>query len=140
MFGEWLHTTCMEGSEGYRSWFIRTGFGIQAHKGDIFLFEHDGKAGGFFHQSGTVKILPAYEITVCIPEGRSTEAALHNFVQKIEVSLNQKEFTLGVFLGIDGAFDNASFGSMYAASCEHGVVLAFRRWIDAMLRCWREWS
>jgi hypothetical protein len=49
--------------------------------------------------------------------------------------LNQKEFALGVFLDIDGAFDNASFGSMYAASCEHGVVLAFRRSIDAMLRC-----
>jgi hypothetical protein len=39
-------------------------------------------------------------------------AALHDFVQKIVGSLNQKEFALGVFLDIDGAFDNVSFGSM----------------------------
>jgi hypothetical protein len=43
-------------------------------------------------------------------------------VQTIEGSLNQKEFALGVFLDIDGAFD-ASFGSMDVASGEHGVVL-----------------
>jgi hypothetical protein len=49
-----LHTACMEGSKGYKS--------------DIFLFENDGKVGGFLHKSGTIEILPAYEITVCIPE------------------------------------------------------------------------
>jgi hypothetical protein len=48
--------------------------------------------------------------------GRSTEAALHDLVQKIEGSLNQNKFALGVFLDIDGAFDSASFGSMDAAS------------------------
>jgi hypothetical protein len=32
---------------------------------------------------------------------KSTEAALHNLVQKIEGSLNQKEFVLGVFLDIN---------------------------------------
>jgi hypothetical protein len=48
--------------------------------------------------------------------GRSTEAALHDLVQKIEGSLNQNKFALGVFLDIDGAFDSASFGSIDAAS------------------------
>jgi hypothetical protein len=43
--------------------------------------------------------------------GRSTEAALHNLVQKIEGSLNQKDFVLSDFLDIDGAFDNASFSN-----------------------------
>jgi hypothetical protein len=58
------------------------------------------KAGGFLHKSGTVKILPAYGITVCIPEKqRSTD--LYGLVQKIEGSLNQKEFALGVFMDID---------------------------------------
>jgi hypothetical protein len=60
-----------------------------------FFFENDGKAGGFLHKSGTVKILPAFP-------------AVHDLVQK--------EFALGVFLDIDGSFDNASFGSMDAAS------------------------
>jgi hypothetical protein len=41
---------------------------------------------------------------------------LHDLVQKIEGSLNQKEFALVDFLNIDGSFDNASFGSMDAAS------------------------
>jgi hypothetical protein len=45
------------------------------------------------------------------------------------------ESALGVFLDIDGAFDNASFGSMDAASGEHEVVLTLRRYIDSMLRC-----
>jgi hypothetical protein len=40
-----------------------------------------------------------------------------------------------VFLDINGAFDNASLGSMDAARGEHGVVLTLRRWIDATLRC-----
>jgi hypothetical protein len=40
--------------------------------------------------------------------------------------LNQKEF------------DNASFGSMDAASGEHVVLLTLRRWIDTMLRCPQE--
>jgi hypothetical protein len=62
---------------------------------------------------------------------------LFTILFKREGSLNQKEFALGVFLDIDGAFDNASFGSMdaAAASGEHGNVLTLRRWIDAMLRC-----
>jgi hypothetical protein len=49
--------------------------------------------------------------------------------------LNQTHFALGVFLKIGEAFVNASFGSMDAASGEHGVVLTLRRWIDAILRC-----
>jgi hypothetical protein len=49
--------------------------------------------------------------------------ALYDLVQKIEGSLNQKLLALGVFLDIDGAFDNVSCGSMDAASGEYGVVL-----------------
>jgi hypothetical protein len=66
---------------------------------------------------------------------RSTKAVLHDLVQKIEGSLNQKVVALSVFLDIYRAFDYASFGSMDAASGEHGVVLTLRRWIDVLLRC-----
>jgi hypothetical protein len=44
---------------------------------------------------------------------------LHDLVQKIEGSLNQKEFALGIFLDIDGAFNN---DSMDVVSGEHGVI------------------
>jgi hypothetical protein len=46
---------------------------------------------------------------------------------KIKGSLNQKVVALSVFLDIYEAFDYASFGSMDAASGEHGVVLTLRR-------------
>jgi hypothetical protein len=56
-------------------------------------------------------------------------------MQTREGSLNQKKFALGVFLYIDGAFDNALFGSIDAVSGEYEVVLTLCRWIDAMLCC-----
>jgi hypothetical protein len=83
-------------------------------------------------RAGPLKSFPLVESQYAYQRGRSTEAALHDLVQKIEWCLNQKEFALGVFLDIDGALDNASFGSMDAASGEHGVVLTLCRWIDAM--------
>jgi hypothetical protein len=62
-------------------------------------------------RAGPLKPFPLIESQYAYQRGKSTEAA-----QKIEGSLNQKEFGLGVFLDINGAFDNASFGSMDAAS------------------------
>jgi hypothetical protein len=42
-------------------------------------------------------------------KGKSTEIALHDLVYKIDGSLAQKEFALGVFLDVEGVFDNISF-------------------------------
>lgn len=39
--------------------------------------------------------------------GRSTETALSALVSKIEYALERKEWTLGLFFDIEGAFDNA---------------------------------
>jgi hypothetical protein len=82
--------------------------------------------------AGQLKSFPLMESQYTYHQsGRSTEAALHDLVQKSERSLNQKEFALGVFLDIDGAFDNVSFGSIMDAAS----VITLRRWIDAMFRC-----
>jgi hypothetical protein len=78
-------------------------------------------------REGPLKSFPLMELQYANQRGMSTEAALHYHVQKIEGSLNQKRFALGVFLDIDGAFDIASFDSMDAVSGEHGVVLTLRR-------------
>jgi hypothetical protein len=86
-------------------------------------------------RAGLLKSFPLMESQYTYHRDRSTEAAFHDLVQKIVRSWNQKEFALGVFLDIDGAFDNASFGSINAASGGHGVVLTLRKLIDAMLRC-----
>jgi hypothetical protein len=42
----------------------------------------------------------------------------------------QKEFALGVFLNVEGAFDNTSFESMDDAASDHGVCSKISRWID----------
>jgi hypothetical protein len=86
-------------------------------------------------RAGQFKFFPLMESQYAYQRGRSIEAAHYDLVQKIEGSLNQKKFALGVFLDIDGAFDNALFGSMDAASGEYEVVLTLCRWIDAMLCC-----
>jgi hypothetical protein len=67
-------------------------------------------------------------------KGKSTETALHDLVYKIDGSLGQKEFALGVFFDVEGAFDNTTFESMDDATCDHGVCSTINRWIDFMLR------
>jgi hypothetical protein len=59
-------------------------------------------------RAGPLKSFPLMVSQYAYQRSRST--ALHDVVQKIEGSLNQKQFDLGVFLDIDRAFDNASFG------------------------------
>jgi hypothetical protein len=67
-------------------------------------------------------------------KGRSTETALHDLVYKIDGSLAQKELALGVFLDLEGAFDNTSFESMDDAASDNGVCSTINRWIDFTLR------
>jgi hypothetical protein len=67
-------------------------------------------------------------------KGKSTETALHDLVYKIDGSLAEKEFALGVFLDVEGAFDNTSFDSMDDAASDHSVCSTINRWIDFMLR------
>jgi hypothetical protein len=65
---------------------------------------------------------------------KSTGTELHDLVYKIDGSLAQKEFAFGVFLDVEGAFDNTSFESMDDAASDHGVCATINRWIDFTLR------
>ena len=58
-------------------------------------------------------------------KGRSTESALHSLVAVVEKGLEFKEYSPGVFLDIDGAFNNVATGINNAAFL----------WIDSLLRC-----
>jgi len=53
--------------------------------------------------------------------GKSTDTALHNLVGKIERALNNKEYALGVFLDIEGAFNNATPASLLSVMRSKGV-------------------
>jgi hypothetical protein len=85
-------------------------------------------------QEGTLKDYPFNPMQHAYLKGKSTETALHDLVYKIDGSLAQKEFALGVFLDNEGAFDNTSFESMDDAANDHGVCSTINRWIDFMLR------
>jgi hypothetical protein len=41
--------------------------------------------------------------------------------------ITQKEFALGVFLNVEGAFDSTSFKSMEDAASDHGICLTIDR-------------
>jgi hypothetical protein len=127
MFGVWLHTD------------LNQVVIHMAHKPislTSFFLKTMERLVDSYIKAGPLKSFRLMESEYAYQRGRSTEAALHGLIQKIEGSLNQKEFALSVFLDIDGALDNASFDSMNAASGKYRVVLTLRSWIDAML-CYR---
>jgi len=67
--------------------------------------------------------------------GRSTDTALHNLVSKIEraVPVRGKQYALGVFLNIEGAFNNASSGSLLNVLRSKRVSNTVIDWIKSML-------
>ena len=52
--------------------------------------------------------------------GKSVEMALHQLVVWVEKALDQ-QIALGIFLDIEGAFDNTSYDSMCSALTRHGA-------------------
>jgi hypothetical protein len=52
--------------------------------------------------------------------GKSVEMALQ-LVVWVEKALDQQEIAIGIFLDIEGAFNNTSYDSMCAALARHGV-------------------
>ena len=53
--------------------------------------------------------------------GKYVETALHQLVVWVEKALDQQEIALGIFLDIEGAFNNTSYDSMCTALAKHGV-------------------
>ncbi|XP_063975107.1 uncharacterized protein LOC135161459 [Diachasmimorpha longicaudata] len=66
--------------------------------------------------------------------GRSTETALHHLVGTIENAKERGVDTLGVFIDIEGAFNNTSFDTLEKAAASFGIEESVSKWIAAMLR------
>ena len=66
--------------------------------------------------------------------GKSTESALHQLVTKIERTIVEGQYALGIFLDIEGAFDNVFFKSITEALTKLQLPLEIVRWINALLR------
>ncbi|XP_052744146.1 uncharacterized protein LOC128199286 [Bicyclus anynana] len=65
--------------------------------------------------------------------GKSTETALHNLVVRIERSINYKEFALGCFFDVEGAFDRANRRAIEFALNRDGIDDIVKSWIMNML-------
>ena len=86
-----------------------------------------------FIRDGTLVRYPLNKNQHAYLAGKSTDTALHNLVGRIERALNNKEYALGVFLDIEGAFNNASLASLLNVMRSKGVGDTVIRWIDFML-------
>jgi hypothetical protein len=65
--------------------------------------------------------------------GKSVETALHRLMVQTEKALDQQETALGVFLDIEGAFNNTSYDSICAALAKHGVSCTIRATLEGRL-------
>ena len=66
-------------------------------------------------------------------KGASTDSAIHNLTRKIEDAVNRGDYAIGVFLDIEGAFDNISFSSITDALTELQIPTVFVDWIHHMI-------
>jgi hypothetical protein len=76
---------------------------------------------------------PLYPNQHAYQAGKSMETALHQLVVRVEKALDQQEVVLGVFLDIEGAFNNTSYDSMCVALSRHGAEHTIVRWVRAAL-------
>ena len=65
--------------------------------------------------------------------GYSTEAAIHKLVSKIEETIIQGNYALGIFLDIEGAFDNIKFRAIERALYRAGVPAMIIAWISHLI-------
>ena len=61
------------------------------------------------------------------------KTALRQLVVRVERALDQQEIALGVFLDIEGAFNNTCYDTMCDAFVRHGSDYTIVRWIRATL-------
>jgi hypothetical protein len=85
-------------------------------------------------RDGILKIYRLHVRQYAYQPRKSVEAALHHLVNRIEKALEFKEFALGCFIDIDGAFNNMIFNAIRKACLEHGVSYTITTWIIRMLQ------
>ncbi len=84
-------------------------------------------------REGALQRIPLHPSQHAYQAGKSAETALHNLVGRVEKALEDKEFALGAFFDIAGAFDNAQYESFEKALRKRRVEQTLISWIRAML-------
>lgn len=81
-----------------------------------------------------LKDYPLHKGQFAYQPGKSTISALQYLTQKIKKTFGQKQFALGSFLDIAGAFDNTSVNSIKAALENKNIDSITCRWICNLLK------
>ena len=66
--------------------------------------------------------------------GSSTKSPLHAVVSRLEQGIAEGQFTLAIFLDIQGAFNNVSYRALTRALQNAGVCWGLSRLIESMLK------
>ena len=98
-----------------------------------FLLKGMEKLVDRYLRSGPLSQLPINPRQHAYQAGKSTDSALHQLVGRIEKALDAREYSLGVFFDIEGAFDNTSTKSVKTALNEWKANRMVSTWICAML-------
>ena len=77
-------------------------------------------------------LMPLHPNQHAYQAGESVETVHHQLVARVEKVLDQHETALGVFLDIEGAFNNTCYDTMCDALVRHGSEYTTVRWIRAM--------
>ncbi len=85
-------------------------------------------------RDGPLSIKPIHFKQNAYQPGKSCDNALHNVVASIEEALNFKEFAIGCFIDISGAFNNITFRAITNACHKFGIDQGITEWIYFMLR------
>jgi ribonuclease HI len=77
---------------------------------------------------------PVHQNQHAYQPGKSTETALHALVSRAERAIHRRQYALGAFFDIEGAFDNAPFEAMERSLSSRGTETAVARWVSNMLK------
>lgn len=77
--------------------------------------------------------IPLNHAQYAYQKGKSTDLALHKLTKEIEKAILFKDFSLGAFLYIEGAFDNTGYEAIMRALTRRNIDNATKGWIKSML-------
>ena len=99
-----------------------------------FLLKGLEKLVDRYLRDGPMAVLPMHPRQHAYQAGKSTESALHQLVGRIEKALDAKEFALGIFFDIEGAFDNTPCNAVRTALEEWKIHRAVKNWIITLIQ------
>jgi hypothetical protein len=81
-----------------------------------------------------VAIVPMHPNQTAYQARKSVKTALHQFVVRVKKVLDKQETALGVFLDIEGAFNNTCYDNNCDALVRNGSEYSILQWIRVTLQ------